>query len=39
MRIDETLEATMDDVERGTCFLRRTTKSWNIPLNSFFEVT
>ncbi len=28
MRIDETLEATTNDVERGTCFLRSTTKSW-----------
>jgi len=39
MKIDETLEATTNDVERGTWFLRRTTKSWNIPLNSLFEVT
>jgi uncharacterized membrane protein len=27
----------MNDVERGTCSLRRITKSWNILLNSLFD--
>jgi hypothetical protein len=34
MWTDETLEATMDVVERGTHSLRRANKSWNIPMNS-----
>jgi len=33
----EALKATMDVVERGTCSLKRVIKSWNIPLNSFFD--
>jgi hypothetical protein len=35
MWIIETLEAIMDAIERGTCFLRRANKHWNIPLSSF----
>jgi hypothetical protein len=35
MWTDETLEAIIDTIERGTCFLRRANKQWNIPLNSF----
>ncbi len=33
MWIDEALETAMDVVERGTHSLRRTNKSWNIPMN------
>jgi hypothetical protein len=35
MWIDETLEAIMDDIERGTYFLTRANKQWNILLSSF----
>jgi hypothetical protein len=34
MWTNETLKMVMDVIERGTYLLRRTNKSWNIPLNS-----
>ncbi len=34
---NETLEATMDVVERGTHSLRRANRSWNIPMNSLVD--
>jgi hypothetical protein len=37
MWIDEALETTIYVIERGTCSLRRARRSWNIPLNSFFD--
>jgi hypothetical protein len=37
MWIDETLETTMDVIERERCSLRKAIKSWNIPLSSFFD--
>jgi hypothetical protein len=37
MWTNETLEATMDVVERRTCYLRRANRSWNILLNSLFD--
>jgi hypothetical protein len=30
----ETLESSINVIERGTCSLRRVSMSWNIPLNS-----
>jgi hypothetical protein len=37
MWTNETLEATMAIVERGTHSLRRSSRSWNIPMSSFFD--
>jgi hypothetical protein len=37
MWTNETLKTIMDVIERGTYLLRRTNKSWNIPLNLFFD--
>ncbi len=37
MWIDETLETTMDVIERERCYLRKAIKSWNIPLSSLFD--
>jgi hypothetical protein len=37
MWTNEALEATMDVVERRTHSLRRANRSWNIPMNSFFD--
>jgi hypothetical protein len=34
MWTNEALKTTMDVVEKGTHSLRRTNKSWNIPMNS-----
>jgi hypothetical protein len=34
---NETLEVTMDVVERGTHYLRRANRSWNIPMNSLVD--
>jgi hypothetical protein len=36
MWTNETLEATMDVIERETYFLRKANSSWNILMNSFF---
>jgi hypothetical protein len=37
MWMDETLETTMDAIERGTNSLKKASRSWNIPMNSFFD--
>ncbi len=33
-QIDQALEETMDVVEKGTCSLKATSRSWNIPMTS-----
>jgi hypothetical protein len=35
MWTNEMLKATMDVIKRGTHFLKRANKSWNIPMSSF----
>jgi hypothetical protein len=37
MWMDETLKIAMDVVERGTHFLKRASRSWNIPMNSLSD--
>jgi hypothetical protein len=37
MWTNEALETTMDAVERGTHSLRKASRSWNIPMSSFFN--
>jgi hypothetical protein len=35
--MDEALKTLVDVVKRGICSLRRVSRSWNIPLSSFFD--
>lgn len=37
MWTNETLETTMNDVEKGTHFLKRANMSWNILMNSLVD--
>jgi hypothetical protein len=37
MWTNETLEETMDVIEKWTHSVRRASKSWNIPMNSLVE--
>ncbi len=37
MWMDEALKTLVDVVERGICSLRKASRSWNIPLSSFFN--
>jgi hypothetical protein len=37
MWIDETIETTMDVIERERYSLRKAIKTWNIPLSSLFD--
>jgi len=37
MWTNEALEEAMDVIERRTYSIKRASKSWNIPMNSFFD--
>jgi hypothetical protein len=37
MWTNEALEEAMDVIKRGTHSIRRVSKSWNIPMNSFVD--
>jgi len=35
--LDQSLEEVMEAIERGTHSLKKTSRSWNIPINSLFD--